>query len=110
MANEQNTCPCCPNHCSLSKLSCEKGVNYLKTGEIPHGDDGHQHHHGRHEMPDLNTTSGLLMACGHALHHLSRDCADPFQALSQAEREELEGLLNKLLNSWERDGHGRKHH
>ncbi|MGM9651313.1 MAG: hypothetical protein ACI3VX_05175 [Faecousia sp.] len=61
-------------------------------------------------MPDLNTTSGLLMACGHALHHQSRGSTDPFEALSQAEREELEGLLNKLLHSWERDGHERKHH
>ncbi|MGM9618225.1 MAG: hypothetical protein ACI3W8_00075 [Oscillospiraceae bacterium] len=107
MEHRENTCPCCPRHCPLSAPGCEKGENYARTGEVSLERGGHEHRRGRHQMPDLNSTAGLLGACGHALHHRETGRDEPFAALSETEREELDRLLRKLLNSWGESEHGR---
>lgn len=105
MTNQENTCLCCHNHCPLSAPRCEKGENYAKYGTVETGHGKQKHGHNKQGMPDLNSTSGLLSACGHALHHRNFGNADLFEALSDAEREELDRMLKKLLNSWEDKGH-----
>lgn len=101
--NEEKTCPCCHNHCLLSAPGCEKGERYAR-GETEES-SVHGHRHGRRKMPELNTTEGLLCACAHALHHRENDAMP--DALSPSEREELNRLLRKLLNSWGEPRHAR---
>lgn len=107
MMNEEKTCPCCPNHCPLSALSCEKGERYVQNGEAAPDHEKHGHR-GGHRMPDLNSTAGLLQACGHVLHHRRGEDSGMFEALSETERKELDRLLKKLVESWSEKEHGRE--
>lgn len=46
---ENNSCPCCGRHCDLSEPRCDRGMEYLRTGEIPeHRHTEKQEHHGHH--------------------------------------------------------------
>lgn len=107
MEHQENTCPCCPRHCPISTPGCERGRHYARTGEAAPERGGHERRHGGRQMPDLDSTAGLLGACGHALHHRESGGDEAFAALSETERQELERLLRKLLNSWGENEHGR---
>lgn len=105
MNNQENVCPCCPNHCSLQALGCEKGEEYVRNGGSIPEDNRKSHTRGRHKMPDLTTTTGKLCACGHMLHHGNGSDEAIFAALSNAEQKELDRLLQKLLESWKGNHH-----
>ena len=111
--HSNDTCPCCPRGCSLSALSCGRGredAERLAAGETPaagqeHGDH-HGHGHGSHgghsgPMPAPDSLEGLLLRCGHALHHGSHGQKDLFAGLTQQEQDALRGLLQKLVGSWQ---------
>lgn len=111
--HSNDTCPCCPRGCSLSAPSCGRGREYaerLAAGETSaagqeHGDH-HGHGHGSHgghsgPMPAPDSLEGLLLRCGHALHHGSHGQKDLFAGLTQQEQDALRGLLQKLVGSWQ---------
>ena len=107
--HSNETCPCCPRGCSLSAPSCGRGREYaerLAAGEPPaaeqaHGGHHHGHGHGPHggSMPAPDSLEGLLLRCGHALHHGGHGQKDLFAGLTQQEQDALRGLLQKLVGS-----------
>lgn len=76
MEENKNTCPCCGRHCPLNDVQCERGRNFIETGEIPERTkqkehrhhDGHQHDHHK-EMSTNEHISRMLGKCGHILRH-----------------------------------------
>lgn len=114
--NTMTNCPQCPRRCPIEAVSCERGeelVRRIKAGEPldlsglresqerRHRD---RHGHGKHDghgRPDKNTLEGLLMICGHTLHHGEKKRAELFAGLTGSEQQELKVLLAKLVNSWE---------
>ena len=98
-------CPQCLRHCPADALSCGRGKAFF-AGEQDIGDRSHHEHdherreHGPHGRPDKYTLEGLLMICGHHLHHGGADDLS-FAVLSANEQEELKLLLTKLVDSWE---------
>lgn len=97
-------CPQCPRHCPTDALNCGRGKAFFAgeqdTGDRPHPEHDHEHRErGPHGRPDKNTLEGLLMICGHHLHHGGTDDLS-FAALSTDEQEKLKALLIKLVDSW----------
>ena len=68
-----------------------------------HGGHHHGHGHGPHggSMPAPDSLEGLLLRCGHALHHGGHGQKDLFAGLTQQEQDDLRGLLPKLVGSWQ---------
>lgn len=122
MSNQKKTCPICPNHCAEDALHCEKGKSYFRGGQGDNRQQGHFHkgrHGGRHEHGhepshgkphgyfdnhfSEDGLPGVFMQCGHHLFrclHEGMDDKEMFYGLSDSEKEELKGLLTKLLDSW----------
>lgn len=90
---EKQHCDQCENQCPIDALQCGKGRRHF--GLAP--EDGGREHHGR-ELP--GGALGMLMKCGHFLHHGGADGAD-LSALNAGEQAELERLLTVLLTDWE---------
>ena len=89
---EKQYCDQCENQCPIDALKCGKGRRHFglepAEGEMP----------GR-EMP--GGPLGLLMQCGHFLHHCGANGAD-LSALTPQEQAELERLLTTLLADWKK--------
>lgn len=83
---KQLNCDLCENHCPVDALKCGKGRRHFGTEPEENG-------HGT-GMP--GGALGLLMECGHFLHHGGGDLS----ALSEREQTELERLLTVLLADW----------
>lgn len=79
---KENTCPCCGRHCPQDDLHCSRGRAYFGLEEAP-AEDG---------------VLMLLRKCGHLLHHGGVQSTD---VLTAEEKTVLEGLLQKLLDSWQ---------
>lgn len=94
----ENTCPCCGRHCPIEDLHCDRGRAHF-------GGEGESHSfHGSHESRPEEKALVLLRKCGHFLHH-SGDAGNPARLLSvltEEERLQLEYLLEKCLNSWQK--------
>lgn len=89
---EKQHCDQCENLCPIDALRCGRGRRHF--GLEPEGGDRREQ--GR-QMP--GGTLGLLMQCGHFLHHSGADGAD-LSALNATEQAELERLLTVLLTDW----------
>lgn len=92
MSTENNTtqkCPQCENQCPREALQCGKGRRYF--GIEPE------------EKTAPDSLLGLLRQCGHTLHHAGggREESELFQMLSEAERAELQSLLQKVMAGWQ---------
>ena len=92
----------------LSVRQTEALAKRLAAGETPaagqeHGGHHHGHGHGPHggSMPAPDSLEGLLLRCGHALHHGGHGQKDLFAGLTQQEQDALRGLLQKLVGSWQ---------
>lgn len=88
----QQHCDQCENQCPIDDLKCGKGRKHFGLEPAGEGEK-----HGR-EMP--KGPVGLLMQCGHILHHGGAEGDDLLSALDAQEQAELERLLGKLLDSW----------
>lgn len=89
--SQQQHCDQCENQCPIDALKCGKGRKHFGL-EPAGGGEGH----GR-EMPQ--GPIGLLMQCGHMLHHGGAE-GDLLAALNEQEQAELERLLGKLVADW----------
>lgn len=87
---EKRHCDQCENQCPVDALQCGKGARHF--GLEPAGE-------GKREMP--GGAIGLLLRCGHFLHHGGVKGAD-VSALNPQEQAELERLLTILLTDWEK--------
>lgn len=127
MENKKEKCPLCPNHCSATALSCEKGQAYFNEpdrseqagryahsfhGRDGHRKHGHEPHHRVHRdefenMVPQDSLAGLIMQCGHqvfhSLHNHSGNADMAFAALSDSEKEELRKLLVKTISASNRE-------
>ena len=83
---EKQYCDQCENKCPIGALSCGKGRRHFGMEPAESGKESH----GR-KMPD--GVIGLLMQCGHALHHGGADDEDLLRALNLQEQAELERML-----------------
>ncbi|MGN0572261.1 MAG: hypothetical protein ACI4K9_08790 [Candidatus Fimenecus sp.] len=93
----EKTCPCCEKHCFQNQLRCRRGREHF--GIIPSKIDMPNH-------ADVADEKGivLLRKCGHFLHHsVSRydDTSSLLKALTAEEKNTLETLLEKCLQSWD---------
>lgn len=79
---ENNTCPCCHNHCSKDNLSCNRGRDYFNNLD----------------NPTPKTLNELVISdlkiCGHMLHHNKN--LDTNNILSNLKNDELT-VLHELL-------------
>lgn len=106
---EKQRCDQCENQCPIDALQCRKGRRHFGL----ESDDGGKGKPCR-EMP--GGALGLLMQCGHFLHHGGAGEEDLLSALSHQKQEELEQLLTVLLKDWkkripaQRDEHRHGHH
>lgn len=94
----ENICPCCDNHCPADNLRCRRGREHFGIK-----DEGAGHHEHRPMHPEEKIIV-LLRKCGHYLHHNAGrggDTAPLLNALTADERNTLEVLLEKCLESWE---------
>lgn len=104
----ENTCPCCGRRCPVDDLHCDRGREHFGTqGESRGAHGAHESHgsHGPHESRSEGKALMLLRKCGHFLHHSGDAVGDPAQLLSvltEEERTQLETLLEKCLNSWQK--------
>lgn len=89
---EKQHCDQCENQCPIDALQCGKGRKHFGLEPEGSGKPGR-------EMP--GGALGLLMQCGHFLHHGGADGAD-LSALNPAEQAELERLLAVLLTDWKK--------
>ncbi len=103
---EKQHCDQCENQCPVDDLKCGKGRRHFGL-EPDEGGKGHGH-----SMPE--GPLGLLMQCGHVLHHGGAGGEDLLRALNAGEQAELERLLTALLNDWKgripAEGHKHGHH
>lgn len=90
---EKQYCDQCENKCPIDALSCGKGRRHFGMEPSESGKE----RHGR-KMPD--GVIGLLMQCGHVLHHGGADDQDLLQVLKLQEQAELERILKILLDDW----------
>ena len=103
VVKSNEACPCCPRGCSLSAPSYGRGRAYAErfvTGESsPAGAVCGDHRRGPHggPMPEPDRLEGLLLRCGHRLHHGGPDQCSLFSALTPDEQELLQRLLQRLL-------------
>ena len=106
---EKQRCDQCENQCPIDALRCGKGRRHF-------GLDSADDSKGKpsREMP--SGPLGLLMQCGHFLHHCGAGEEDLLAALSPQEQAELEQILTILLKDWkkrmhaERDGNRHGYH
>ena len=91
---EKQHCNQCENQCPIDALKCGKGRRHFGLEPAEGGKPDR-------EMP--GGALGLLMQCGHFLHHGGADGAD-LSALNPAEQAELERLLAVLLTDWKNKG------
>lgn len=104
----ENTCPCCGRHCPADDLHCDRGREHFGgEGESrgPHGAHASHGPHGPHESRPEEKALMLLRKCGHFLHHSGDAAGNParlFSVLTEEERLQLETLLEKCLNSWQK--------
>lgn len=77
-------CPCCPNHCSIDHLSCDRGrAHFNQISNEPNS---------LKEQVIMD-----LRKCGHLLHHNKELNPDEFLAVFRSEElEELHKLLSKI--------------
>ncbi|MCI8592175.1 MAG: hypothetical protein HFI88_07475 [Lachnospiraceae bacterium] len=61
-----------------------------------HGEEGHSHHGGHGPAGRPEDLTGLMRACGHALHHGNAG-EEFFDALTDGEKIQLKELLEKLV-------------
>lgn len=87
---EKQHCDQCENQCPIDALKCGKGRRHFG---LEHAEGGKPNR----EMP--GGVLGLLMQCGHILHHGGANGVD-LSALNPQEQKELERMLTVLLNSW----------
>ncbi len=102
---EKKHCDQCENQCPIDALQCGKGRKLFgQEEERPSREGGRRNR----EMPE--GALGLLMQCGHVLHHGGAANAD-LSALNPEEQTELERLLTVLLTDWKSrmPGEARKH-
>ena len=90
---EKQFCDQCENQCPIEELRCGKGRKHFGLEAAENGKEKRGHH-----MPQ--DSLGLLMKCGHFLHHGGADGEDLLLALSPAEQVELERMLMTLLEDW----------
>ena len=119
-----NYCNQCENRCPVTDLKCGRGRRYFSEmqeekqgrhgheGEHEHRGRRHEHGRGREMSPDMRRVPdgddlyALLRACGHHLHHNfqgQRSMEEEnalFNVLDESEKEKLQELLKKLVNSW----------
>lgn len=106
---EKQRCDQCENQCPIDALQCGKGRRHFGLDSA----DGSKGKPSR-EMP--SGPLGLLMQCGHFLHHGGAAVEDLLSALKPQEQAELERLLMVLLTDWENripaemEGHRYGHH
>ncbi|MDO5546073.1 MAG: hypothetical protein Q4F81_09690 [Eubacteriales bacterium] len=96
---EKQVCDQCENQCSIDELKCGKGRKHFGL-EPDEGGKGHP-------MPE--GPLGLLMQCGHVLHHGGASGEGLLRALSAEEQTELERLLGLLLEDWKTRMPGKGH-
>lgn len=89
---EKQHCDQCENQCPIDALQCGRGRRHFGLEQ----DNSGRGERGR-EMP--SGALGLLMQCGHFLHHGGANGAD-LSALNTQEQAELERLLTVLLTDW----------
>lgn len=97
---EMQYCDQCDNHCPANALKCGRGRRHFGLENVNNGQHMAQHHgkHG-HSLPD--GPLGLLMQCGHVLHHGGTTGENLLSALTLQEQAELERMLKVLLADWE---------
>ncbi len=99
-------CDQCDKQCPVDALQCGKGRKNFGLEPV---EGGKKH---ERQMPD--GPLGLLMQCGHFLHHGGADGENLLGALSPDEQAELERLLTNLLHDWKKrmpaKGHEHSHH
>ena len=102
---DKQHCDQCENQCPVDDLQCGKGRRHF-------GLETEEHGKGKPDRELPGGALGLLMQCGHVLHH-SGAAAD-LSALNPQEQAELERLLTILLADWKdkapSEGHGRRGH
>lgn len=87
---EKQYCDQCENRCAIDALQCGRGRRHFGL---------EQENSGREERKMPGGALGLLMQCGHILHHGGAEGAD-LSALNDQEQAELERLLTVLLSDW----------
>lgn len=85
-------CDQCENQCPIDALQCGRGRRHFGLEQENSGREEHDR-----KMP--SGALGLLMQCGHVLHHGGVEDAG-LSALNDQERVELERLLTVLLTDW----------
>ncbi|MGM9660322.1 MAG: hypothetical protein ACI3WQ_06960 [Faecousia sp.] len=104
---EKQLCDQCENRCPVDALQCGKGRRHFG---LESAEDGR----GAHGRQMLDGPLGLLMKCGHFLHHGGAEGENLLQALSPADQAELERILTALLSDWKNrmpgGGHDHSHH
>ncbi|MBD5475022.1 MAG: hypothetical protein HDR17_03410 [Lachnospiraceae bacterium] len=85
-------CDQCNNHCPVDSLGCNRG---RKAFGMELDEEREHHHHGKGHPEGV---IGLLMQCGHRLHHGTVEADELLSKLTVEEQKVLEGLLTKLLS------------
>lgn len=82
-------CPCCPNHCEVNNLDCDKGkeyYNHLNVSKVSTVND---------------KIVNQLRKCGHFLHHRNLAEINFLSTLSNDELNDLHRLLSKVSDNIE---------
>lgn len=100
-------CNQCEKQCPVDALQCGKGS---KNFGLEPAESGKKKHGWK--MPE--GPLGILMQCGHFLHHGGADGENLLGSLSPDEQVELERLLTVLLDDWKKRmsavGHEHSHY
>lgn len=82
----EETCPCCSNHCSKDRLSCGRGRAHFGSQSV------------NDEPKSINEQVIMdLRKCGHLLHHnKDLDVNELLSCFSEDELKQLHELLSKI--------------
>ena len=87
-------CTECENHCPAKELRCNRGRKAFGLPPLPE-DHHREDHHRESRRPE--GALGLLMQCGHRLHHGQASPETFLSPLTAEEQEQLTVLLRKPL-------------
>lgn len=99
---ENKYCDQCENQCPIAALKCGKGRRHFGMESEDDND--------KHSRQKPEGTLGLLLQCGHFLHHSGISGDDLMNALHPDEQAELGQLLETLLRDWKNRVPAENHH
>lgn len=115
MNKNTDICPICPRGCDLASPHCSRGEEFLRTGEIPAGNE--HSHHDHHKLQFDRREQQLIMKY---LHHAvgaadnggitQKQANEMFSVLTDEETSQLAVLLEKLSDHWMKIAPDKPHH